>query len=295
MRTLSPRLNLGKLILALALLSAIIAGQHPAGQLPGAARPAGRQYLEANRVYATKLAETTQNFLLAAQQELAYAATRLGQSDLDPAQAQDEASRLQLQTNSFNSSLVVDADGLVIATSPQTLQLQGEVLHSVGNNAALAARQPMISDPYQSATGKLLVSLSHPIFDRQGHYRATSAAPCTCASAAHCTLLGKHYYRDGSYLYVVDRHGRLLYHADGKRVGDYVVGNPAVKAVVRGERGAQQVRNNLGVSMLAGYAPVAATGWGIIAQRPTEATLQPLSRLMTAVIWNAIRSACCRC
>jgi hypothetical protein len=65
--------------------------------------------------------------------------------------------------------------------------------------------------------------------------------------------------------------------------------------VVRGERGAQQVRNNLGVSMLAGYAPVAATGWGIIAQRPTEATLQPLSRLMTAVIWNAIRSACCRC
>ncbi len=40
--------------------------------------------------------------------------------------------------------------------------------------------------------------------------------------------------------------------------------------------------------MLAGYAPVPATGWGIVAQRPTEATLQPLSRLMTAVIWNAI-------
>jgi hypothetical protein len=123
---------------------------------------------------------------------------------------------------------VVDADGLVIATSPQTLQLQGEVLHSVGNNAALAARQPMISDPYQSATGKLLVSLSHPIFDRQGHYRGYVSGTLYLRqrSALH-TLLGKHYYRDGSYLYVVDRHGRLLYHADGKRVGDYVVGNPA--------------------------------------------------------------------
>lgn len=290
MRTLSPRLNLGKLILALALLSAIIA---LANTLLASYRVQRDQLvgntLEANRVYATKLAETTQNFLLAAQQELAYAATRLGQGNLDPAQAQDEASRLQLQTNSFNSSLVVDADGLVIATSPQTLQLQGEVLHSVGNNAALAARQPMISDPYQSATGKLLVSLSHPIFDRSGHYRGYVSGTLYLRqrSALH-TLLGKHYYRDGSYLYVVDRHGRLLYHADGKRVGDYVVGNPAVKAVVRGERGAQQVRNNLGVSMLAGYAPVAATGWGIIAQRPTEATLQPLSRLMTAVIWNAI-------
>ncbi|MGM3262602.1 cache domain-containing protein, partial [Klebsiella pneumoniae] len=130
----------------------------------------------------------------------------------------------------------------------------------------LAARQPMISDPYQSATGKLLVSLSHPIFDRQGRYRGYVSGTLYLRqrSALH-TLLGKHYYRDGSYLYVVDRHGRLLYHADGKRVGDYVVGNPAVKAVMRGERGAQQVRNHLGVAMLAGYAPVTATGWGIIA------------------------------
>jgi len=40
--------------------------------------------------------------------------------------------------------------------------------------------------------------------------------------------------------------------------------------------------------MLAGYAPVTATGWGIIAQRPTDVTLQPLSRQMTAVIWRAI-------
>ena len=126
--------------------------------------------LEANRVYATKLAETTQNFLLAAQQELATP---------PPGSARVTSIRHRrrtrpaacVQTNSFNSSLVVDADGLVIATSPQTLQLQGEILHSVGNNAALAARQPMISDPYQSTTGKLLVSLSHPIFDRQGHYR----------------------------------------------------------------------------------------------------------------------------
>jgi hypothetical protein len=85
MRTLSPRLNLGKLILALALLSAIIA---LANTLLASYRVQRDQLvgntLEANRVYATKLAETTQNFLLAAQQELAYAATRLGQGDLDP-------------------------------------------------------------------------------------------------------------------------------------------------------------------------------------------------------------------
>ncbi|MEE9878652.1 MAG: hypothetical protein PBU97_20545 [Stenotrophomonas maltophilia] len=85
MRTLSPRLNLGKLILALALLSAIIA---LANTLLASYRVQRDQLvgntLEANRVYATKLAETTQNFLLAAQQELAYAATRLGQGTPRP-------------------------------------------------------------------------------------------------------------------------------------------------------------------------------------------------------------------
>ena len=105
MRLISPRLNLGKLILALALLSAIIA---LANTLLASYRVQRDQLvgntLEANRVYATKLAETTQNFLLAAQQQLAYAATRLGEDDLDPKQAQDEASRLQLQSSTASAT-----------------------------------------------------------------------------------------------------------------------------------------------------------------------------------------------
>ncbi|HAL21801.1 MAG TPA: diguanylate cyclase, partial [Stenotrophomonas sp.] len=155
MPPISNRLNLGKLILALALLSTLIA---LANTLLASYRVQRDQLvgntLEANRVYSSKLAETTQNFLLSAQQQLAYAATRLGETGLEPEQAQREASRLQLQSSSFNSSLVVNVDGRVIATSPQTLQLQGEVLKSVGSQMALARRQPMISDPYQSATGK---------------------------------------------------------------------------------------------------------------------------------------------
>jgi hypothetical protein len=155
MRTLSPRLNLGKLILALALLSAIIA---LANTLLASYR-VQRDQLVGNTLKPT--ASTPPSWprpprtscWLPSRNWLCRHPARPGQPRSEH-RAQDEASRLQLQTNSFNSSLVVDADGLVIATSPQTLQLQGEVLHSVGNNAALAARQPMISDPYQSATGK---------------------------------------------------------------------------------------------------------------------------------------------
>ncbi|KAF1015083.1 MAG: Diguanylate cyclase DgcM [Stenotrophomonas maltophilia] len=290
MRPISSRLNLGTLILTLALLSALVA----LGNTLLASYRVQREQLigntlEANRVYAAKLAETTQNFLVGAQQQLAYSAMRLGQAGMDPQQAQEEASRLQLQTSSFNSALVVASDGLVIATSPQTLPLKGRVLDSAGSKEALARRAPFISDPYDAVTGKLLVAMSHPVFDAAGHYRGYISGTIYLRQRSVLqSLLGRHYYRDGSYLYVVDRHGRLLYHLDPARVGQYVHGNPAVQAVARGENGAQQVHNSLGVPMLAGYAPVPATGWGVVAQRPTAATLSSLSRLMSSVVWNAI-------
>ncbi|MBW8375933.1 sensor domain-containing diguanylate cyclase [Stenotrophomonas sp.] len=290
MRPLSARLNLGTLILALALLSAIIA---LANTLHASYRVQREQLigntLEANRVYASKLAESTQNFVLSAQQQVAYSATLLGQRRHDRPALEAEAARLQLQTNSFNSVLIVDAGGTVLATSPQSLALQGVLLKSAGNRDALARRVPFISDPYQSATGRLLVAISHPIFSTQGEYQGYVSGTIYLRQRSILqSLLGKHYYRDGSYLYVVDRHGRILYHIEQDRVGQFALENPAVQAVTQGHSGAQQVRNSHGVQMLAGYAPVPSVGWGVVAQRPTTATLAPLSQLMSSVIWNAI-------
>jgi len=290
MPLLSSRLNLGKLILALALLSALVA---LANTLHASYRVQREQLigttLESNRVYASKLAESTQNFVLSAQQQLAYAATGLGQRAHTRAELEAEAARLQLQTNSFNSVLIVDPAGTVLATSPLSLALQGVVLNSQGNSEALKRREPYISDPYQSATGRLLIAISHPIFDAPGQYKGYVSGTIYLRQRSILqSLLGKHYYRDGSYLYVVDRNGRILYHIEPTRVGQFALENPAVKAVSQGHSGAQEVRNSHGVLMLAGYAPVPSVGWGVVAQRPTEATLAPLSRLMKAVIWNAI-------
>lgn len=290
MRPLSSRLNLGTLILALALLSTVVA----LGNTLVASYRVQREQLigntlESNRVYANKLAETTQNFLLSAQQQLAYSANQLGRSGMVGQPAQEEASRLQLQTNSFNSVLVVDVSGRVLATSPQTLHLKDATLHSEGNRQALERRAPMVSDPYDSVTGRLLIALSHPVYSPAGEYLGYVSGTIYLRERSILqTLLGTHFYRDGSYLYVVDRNGRLLYHLDGKRVGEKVQGNTVIDAVTEGRRGAQQVRNSQGVSMLAGYAPVAATGWGIIAQRSTAATLKPLSQVMSSVIWRAV-------
>ncbi|NWM88933.1 GGDEF domain-containing protein, partial [Escherichia coli] len=58
--------------------------------------------------------------------------------------------------------------------------------------------------------------------------------------------------------------------------------------VTSGAAGAQQIVNQYGVEMLAGYAPVASTGWGIVAQRSTQATLADLNDLVLVTFRNSI-------
>ncbi|MCH6127851.1 diguanylate cyclase, partial [Salmonella enterica] len=81
--------------------------------------------------------------------------------------------------------------------------------------------------------------------------------------------------------------GRLIYHTDASRVGEVVSGNPVIEAVIEGQAGARRVVNSRGVDMLAGYAPVPASGWGVVAQRPTAVTLEPIRELLWALLGYA--------
>lgn len=289
MRHFARHLNLQRLILGLAFLSAGVmlanavfaAYQVQREQLIASA-------LESNRVYAHKLAQTTHNFLVSTQQQLNYSARVIGTSGIDTEIGASEAHRLQSQTNAFNSVIVVDRQGLVRAASPALPQIEGRVLSSLANSLAIASRAPLVSNPYVSATGKLVLTISQPIFDPSGTYQGYISASIHLKepNVLH-TLLGTHYYKDGSYLYVVGQDGKLLYHPEPDRVGQSALKNEVVRAVSRGEAGAMPTINSHGVHMLAGFAPIPAVHWGIVSQRPVEATLHPLKRLTNLVLLNA--------
>ena len=73
--------------------------------------------LESNRVYAAKLAESAANFLKGAQQQLRYSAQHVADALDSPAALEAEASRVQEQSDSFNSVGIVGADGVILAAS----------------------------------------------------------------------------------------------------------------------------------------------------------------------------------
>ncbi|GAB3245765.1 sensor domain-containing diguanylate cyclase [Chitinimonas naiadis] len=249
--------------------------------------------LEANRVYAAKLSESTENYLAATIQQLEYSA-RLLPGLLDkPAQLLAEADRLRQQTQSFNSVAVINTEGRVLATSPGTLNLVGTVVSTSGAQAALKARQPLISSPYRSATGRLIIFISHPVFADNGDYLGYVGGSIYLheKNILH-TLLGEHFYRDGSYVYVVDHGGKLIYHKTAVRIGEQVSDNTVVQALMRGEAGSQRVVNTQKQDMLAGYAYMKSTGWGIVAQRPTEVTLADLQHLMWITLRNTLPLLC---
>lgn len=242
--------------------------------------------LEANRVYAAKLASITEMFLGNALQQLAFSASVQSRQLDDALAMQNETQRLLRQSSAFNSTFVVDAQGVLQAISPAPLRkMLGARLQTPGATQALRERHALVSTPFLSTASNLVVVLSQPIFDAKGGYLGYVGG--TLYLREHNilkSLLGEHFYKDGSYLYVVDRNRRLLYHPDAERVGTVVQGNALIDKLEALGNGTQQVRNSTGVDMLAGFATVPSTGWGIVAQQPLAQTVAPLKRLILDVV-----------
>ncbi|MGE6991936.1 sensor domain-containing diguanylate cyclase [Pseudomonas sp. NPDC047961] len=281
-----PRLDLRRLIILLAMLSGLITlgiGFYASYNVQRDSLIGST--LAANRAYAAKLADGTELFFHSAQQQLAVSAENIAAQFSDNDVLHEEARRLRQQTDSFNAIVVVSAQGEVLATAPNTGLLVGQKLNSQGALRALAKREPLISSPYTSAIGRLVILISHPIVARDGTYLGYIGGVISLRerNILH-SMLGEHFYQDGSYLYAVDQSRRLLYHPQPKRLGTVVAENEVIDRVLQGESGSLRVINSQGVDMLAGYAASPAAGWGIVAQRPTADTLQPLDDLMLKVI-----------
>lgn len=242
--------------------------------------------LEANRVYATKLATITETFIGSTLQQLSFSAGIQGRQLNNAAALQVETDRVLGQSMAFNSTFVIDANGVLLAISPAPLRhLVGTRMQSPGAQEALHERRPLVSTPYLSAANNLVVTLSHPIFDSNGRYLGYVGGSLYLRERNILnSLLGEHFYKDGSYLYVVDRNRRLLYHPNSERVGTVVEGNALVDQLATLDSGTRQLTNSLGVEMLAGFATIPSAGWGVVAQQPLAQTVTPLSHLVLSVV-----------
>ena len=237
--------------------------------------------LKANQVYSTKLAENTQYFLKTTLQRLEYSAKLLADHMSEQDYLTKEVERLRLQTEGFNAVTITDAQGTVQAISPSTLlNLKGSVLNSDGAKEALKEQKPLISKPYISAANNLVIFISYPIKSKLGQFLGYIGGSIQLQKQnALYELLGEHFYRDGSFLYVLDRDGYVLYHPDNTSIGRAQPKNPALQASVQYQTGTLHQS-----ASLIGYAHVPLAGWVIVAESPESATLQSLDLLTQTLL-----------
>ena len=280
------RLNLRRLIVTLAVITGIIMLLNSFyASYKAQEQVLVDNRLQLNQAYATKVAAATSDYLQSAMQQLRYSSLELSKVFDIPHSLKAETRRLFEQTENFDSVVVIDANGKVLVRTPADPQLEGKVLNTPGVNEALERKAPTISPPYIASTGNLIVVMSQPIFSATGEYLGyVGGSIYLRRNHILDRLLGEHHYNDGSYLYAVDENRNLLYHPDRSRIGTTVGNNAIVDAVLQGQAGYIAAPNSEGIDMLAGYAPVAITGWGIVAQCPTEAALAPLGSLMLGVL-----------
>ena len=157
----APKLNLRSLILLFALTATLATLANNLLMTYGIQRQALVQNaLEANRAYAAKLAASINESLSGDLERLRFSATPLGNMPGNTQQMALEAERL-LQDHSFNTVLVANAEGTVVASKPDSLGINGQALRS---REALQQRRAMVSPAFRSLAGNLIVFVSHPIW-----------------------------------------------------------------------------------------------------------------------------------
>lgn len=242
-----------------------------------------RLSLEANRAYAAKVALTIGQSLRDNLDRLAYTSRVIGQNfHLETLRA-TEASRLAEQDRNFNSVIVANADGEVVASYPVALSVNGQTLSF---KKPLEERRAMISPAFHSLAGNLIIFVSQPIWSPEGAYLGLVGGTIYLQEENSLSdLIRSHLQQDLSYVYIVDETRHLLFHPTPDLIGKEIGSNAVVDAVLHGENGSLHVRTSNGMEMLAGYAAVPHSGWGVVCQQPLSVPLGTVwSQMLQAVL-----------
>lgn len=198
-------------------------------------------------------------------------------------QTQEKLRLLYESSGYFTGVFVAGTNGQLIATYDGLPKYsQPERIDPLLLEEALATRRPFQSEPYLDIHGGMAVTVTEPIYTDEGVYLGIVGGTLHLeAPNVLGGLFGENEIDEsGSYAYIVDSRGKLVYHPDRGRIGEDVSRNPAVTHLIQGESGQEKLINTEGKMYLVGYTYVPATRWGIVAQTPTSLiTAQQLEQM----------------
>lgn len=250
----------------------------------------GDHALETNRVYAQKLASTANNYLEEQVKLLSANASDIVKNINEQSYLEEKSDLIRSQTSAFNSIAIVNPQSVVLATSPQALDLIGVKLTSNAMATANKEKRVKISQPYKSVSGRLIIFISVPLFTKENKYVGLIGGTIYLKEKNVLSeLLGKHPYDDGSTVYVVDVDGTIIYDENNEKIGTNDGGNKIVSTGLSAKKTDVVKAENTEKQMaFAGFSYVEDADWLVIAQRPAKAVEEPALSMVKKMLIIAI-------
>ncbi|AVF33464.1 sensor domain-containing diguanylate cyclase [Rahnella sikkimica] len=241
--------------------------------------------LRASQSYATRISLTADLFFNAAQKQLIYSASLLGEEFHNLNAVTDEADRLQVQSKRYSSVLVVDKSGVVRAASRNSADMVGIKLVSDANTQALSTQNPVISSPFRTPQNNHIIAMSVPIHNARGKYLGYLVAEITLQQGGIIdSLVNARNYRKDAYIYVIDNDGDVLYRAADGWTESAPQGN-VNKALLEGrDQGYLHMKNLQGEDSLTGFSTMEVAGWTVLVLHPARADVVLLYDVMLQVL-----------
>jgi nitrate/nitrite-specific signal transduction histidine kinase len=137
-------------------------------------------------------------------------------------------------------------------------------------NQMVRSQKPIFSNVSQDGPGgALVITVAVPIIGDQGEMLGAVAGMFRLGATSISAFYGgivKQRIGEGGITYIVDHNGRVLYHVDMLRIGEDFRSQAAVQRVMGGASGALRAKDYRGLDIVAGYAPITGTPWGLVTE-----------------------------
>ena len=165
--------------------------------------------------------------------------------------------------------LTLDTFGKVVAAEPDRPEIVGQDWSDRDYfRQILYSRKPAFSDILQDGPeGEAVIVFAVPIVGDRDEFLGVLAGMFQLGAPMSSPFYGsiaKLRLGEAGRAYLVDGNGQVIYHSDETLVGQDFSGQPSVQQVLGGNVGAVRTRDLGGLDIVAAYAPVPGTSWGLV-------------------------------
>ncbi|WP_200545464.1 sensor domain-containing diguanylate cyclase [Erwinia sp. S38] len=172
-----------------------------------------------NAAYAQKVASTTEQYFSSAQKQLAWSADFIS-LNYSLRMIRSEVERVYQQSDYFNSVIFVSKNHEVLVTTNKRRNMDGLKVFSENSFKAISLRKPIISDPYISVAGNLVVVISQPVFSKGGNYIGYLGGTIYLKDESMLSrILNQHYYGAATKVRILSDGGVVIYDRDVSLIG----------------------------------------------------------------------------